>query len=43
MLRIFHGADLHLDTPFTALPPQLAGMQELVEKVFLINLHGCLE
>ncbi|MBR2667703.1 MAG: DNA repair exonuclease [Oscillospiraceae bacterium] len=24
MLRIFHGADLHLDTPFTALPPQLA-------------------
>ncbi len=29
MLRILHGADLHLDTPFAALPPRLAARRRL--------------
>lgn len=47
MIKILHGADLHLDSPFSSLPPQEAAacrarQRALPEKlVRLGNEHGC--
>ena len=47
MLRILHGADLHLDSPFSGLTPELAAQRRKLQRrlpaeiVRLCNDHGC--
>lgn len=47
MISILHGADLHLDSPFSSLTPEQAAQRRLLQRqlpgqmVELANQHGC--
>ena len=40
MLRLIHAADLHLDAPFSALPPDLARQRRAEQRALLKRLSG---
>ena len=38
MLKIIHAADLHLDSPFSGLPPELAALRRGEQRLLLDDL-----